>query len=106
MESDRYFPGVCFGHEIGPDFRFNQNDCLGTDRGERVAHDRPEIKGAVHHLDPIGRALICESESRRGGRRQDAVLVRLQNANLPGQLQRNRYLADTDRMQPKRFLPV
>src|SRR5438874_13122781 len=22
-QSDRYFPGVCFGQEIGPDFRFN-----------------------------------------------------------------------------------
>src|SRR5207302_630054 len=80
-----------------------QNNSLRSNDSEGTAHNRPEIERIIHHLDP-GRS-VATRKRKTGCRRRgkNATQIRLKNAYLPGEFQRDADFADANRVQPGRI---
>src|SRR5713226_5826711 len=91
-----------FRHQIRPNFSFDQNNSRRSDDRERAARDWPEIERIIHHFDPWRSAAIRKRKSGCRRRGKNATQIRLKNAHLSGQLQRDPDFADANRVQPGR----
>src|SRR5438270_275736 len=88
--------------QVWPDFGFDQNNSLRSNDSEGATHNRPEIERVIHHFDP--RRSVATRKRKSGCRRRgkNATQIRLKNAYLPGQLQRDADFAHANRVQPGR----
>src|ERR1043166_1187939 len=93
---------VRLGDKIRPNFSFDKNNSCRTHDSEGAPHDRPKIERIVYHFHPRRRGLIRERETGGCRGREHARQIRLQGAQLSGQLKRDSYFADADRVEPGR----
>src|SRR5881392_1667669 len=75
---------VCFGSEIGPNLRLNQDDPGWTNSRKRASHYWPVIERRVHDFHPGWGVLVGEGESGCRGRCQNAVQVGLERPQCVG----------------------
>src|ERR1700730_10035694 len=89
-------------NQVRPDFGFDQNNSRRSNDSEGAAHNRPEIERIIHHFDPWRSAATRKRKSGCRRRGKNATQIRLKNAHLPGQLQRDADFANANRVQPGR----